>query len=99
MGQYKITNNDIISLECTIKLQYKNCEMTLKKTNRVYIIAAIDITGKGYIVEYSETFLSKKELYPNLLNFLNNVVDRDLDIVYQKLKSKKKFTDYIRNNN
>ncbi len=100
MGQkYEITNNNIISFETTVKFQYKNCEMTLKKVDQVYTINVVDITKKGYIVEFSETFLAKKKTYPNLLNFLNNVVDQDLDEVYQKLKAKKKFTDEIRNSN
>lgn len=73
--------------------------MTFKKTNQVYKIDAINISKKGYIVEFSETFLAKKKTYPNLLNFLNNVVDQDLNIVYQKLIAKKKFTNKIRNNN
>ena len=98
MGQYKITNNNIISFEMTVKLQYKDCEMTFKKTDQVYKIDVVDITEKGYIVEFSETFLAKKKTYPNLLNFLNNVVDLDLNVVYQKLKMKKEFTDKIRNN-
>ena len=97
--KYEIINNNIISFEMNVKLNYKNCEMTFKKINQVYIIDAIDITEKGYIVEFSETFLAKKKTYPDLLNFLNNVVDRDLNMVYQKLKMKKKFTDKIRNNN
>ena len=98
MGQkYEIKINNIISFEMTVKLQYKNCEMTLKKTDQVYIINAVDITEKGYIVEFSETFLEKKKGYPNLLNFLNNL-DQDLNIVYQKLITKKKFVDKVRNN-
>ena len=99
MGQkYEIVANNIISFEMTVKLQYKNCEMTLKKTDQVCKIDVIDITEKGYIVEFSETFLAKKKAYPNLLNYLNTVVDQDLNIVYQKLKMKKKFTDKVRNN-
>ena len=96
--KYEIENNNIISFEMIVKLQYENCEMTFKKTDQVYKIDAIDISKKGYIVEFSETFLAKKKVYPNLLNFLNNVVDLDLNVVYQKLKVKKKFTDKIRNN-
>ena len=100
MGQkYEIVTNNIISFEMTVKLQYKDCQMTFKKTDQVYKIDAVDITEKGYIVEFSETFLAKKKIYPNLLNYLNNVVDQDLNMVYQKLKNKKKFTDKIRNNN
>ena len=100
MGQkYKLTDINIISFEMTVKLRYKNCEMTFKKTDQVYKIDAIDISEKGYIVEFSETFLAKKKTYTNLLNFLNNVVDQDLNTVYQKLKMKKNFTDKIRNSN
>jgi len=97
VGQNKITNNNIISYEMTVKLQYKNCEMTFKKADQVYIITAVDITEKGYIVEFSETFLEKKKLYPNLVNLLNNL-EQDLNTVYQKLITKKKFVDKIRNN-
>jgi len=99
VGQYKINNNNIIAFEMTVKLQYKNCEMTLKKTDQVYIIGAVDITEKGYIVEFSETFLEKKKAYPNLLNFLNNVIDQDLDIVNKKLQNKKNLRDTLNCNN
>ena len=95
--KYEIENNNIISFEMNVKLNYKDCEMNLKKIDQVYIISAVDITEKGYIVEFSETFLEKKKSYPNLLNLLNNL-DRDLNIVYQKLISKKKFVDKVRNN-
>lgn len=97
--KYEIEINNIISFEMIVKLQYKDCEMTFKKTDQIYKIDAIDISKRGYIVEFSETFLAKKKVYPNLLNFLNHMVDQDLNTVYQKLKNKKKFTNYIRNNN
>jgi len=98
VGQkYEIYTNNIISFEMIVKLQYKDCEMTFKKIDQIHKINVVDITEKGYIVEFSETFLAKKKAYPNLLNFLNNVVDLDLNIVYQKLKVKKKFTDKVRN--
>ena len=96
---HKIINNNIIAFEMTVKIQYKDCEMTFKKTDQVHKIDVIDITKKGYIIEFSETFLAKKKVYPNLLNFLNNVVDQELNIVYQKLKMKKNFSNKIRNNN
>jgi len=100
VGQkYTFTDNNIIAFEMTVKLQYKNCEMTLKKTDQVYIIDVVDITKNGYIVEFSETFLAKKKAYPNLLNFLNNVVDQDLDIVYKKLQNKKNLRDALDCNN
>ena len=98
MGQ-KITNKDIISFEMTVKLQYKDCEMTFKKTDQVHTIDTVDITKKGYIIEFSETFLAKKKVYPNLLNFLNNVVDKDLGTVYKKLQNKKNFRDKLNYNN
>jgi hypothetical protein len=96
VGQkYTFTDNNIIAFEMIVKLQYKNCEMTLKKTDQVYKIDAIDISEKGYIVEFSETFLAKRKVYPNLLNFLNNVVDLDFDIVYKKLQNKKNLRDAL----
>jgi len=96
VGQkYKFTDNNIIAFEMTVKLRYKDCEMTFKKTDQVYKIDAIDISEKGYIVEFSETFLATKKVYPNLLNFLNNVVDLDFDIVYKKLQNKKNLRDAL----
>ena len=98
MGQkYEITNSNIISFEMIAKLNYKDCEMTFKKIDQVHKVDAIDITEKGYIVEFSETFLVKEKIYPNLIDFLNNVVNQDLYIVHQKLIAKKKFVDKIRN--
>jgi len=100
VGQkYKFTDNNIIAFEMTVKLRYKDCEMTFKKTDQVYKIDAIDISEKGYIVEFSETFLAKKKVYPNLLNFLNNVVDLDFDIVYKRLQNKKNLRDVLDCNN
>jgi len=100
VGQkYKFTDNNIIAFEMTVKLRYKDCEMTFKKTDQVYKIDAIDISEKGYIVEFSETFLATKKVYPNLLNFLNNVVDLDFDIVYKKLQNKKNLRDALDCNN
>jgi len=100
VGQkYKIKTNNIISFEMTVKLQYKNCEMTLKRSDQVYIIAAVDITEKGYIVEFSETFLASEKLCPNLVNLLNNVMDQDLDTVHKKLQNKKNLRDVLDSNN
>ncbi len=100
MGQkYEIKTNDIISFEMSVKLQYKNCDMTLKRSDQVYTIAAITITEKGYIVEFSETFLADKKLCPNLVNLLNNVMDKDLDTVYKKLQNKKNLRDALDRNN
>jgi len=99
VGQkHEIVTNNIISFEMIVKLQYKDCEMTFKRIDHICKIDAVDITEKGYIVEYSETFLAKEKICPYMLNFLNNVVNHDLDIVYQKLIAKKKFVDKIRNN-
>lgn len=98
MGQYKITNSNIISFEMSVKFNYKDCEMNFERNDRIYKINAVAITEKGYIVEYSEPFLGKEKTCPNLVDFLNNVMDKDLDMVYQKLIARKKFVDKIRNN-
>ena len=99
MGQHKITNSNIISFEMNVKLNYKDCEMNLKKIDQIYSIYLKDITPSGYIVEFSETFLAKKKQYPNLLNYLNNIINEDIETTYQKLIAKKKFAEKIRNNN
>lgn len=100
MGQkHEITNNHIISFEMIVKMQYKDCEITFKKVDQIYTIDAMEITKKGYIVEFSQTFLAKKKIYTNLLNYLNKIVNKDLYLVYQKLIEKKKFIDKIRKNN
>ena len=72
--------------------------MNLKKIDQIYSIYLKDITPSGYIVEFSETFLAKKKQYPNLLNYLNNII-KDIETTYQKLIAKKKFAEKIRNNN
>ena len=81
-----------------IKIQYKDCDINLKKNDKVYVINAVTISKEGYIVEMSETFISKNRIYYNLINYLNNTLYLDLEKVYQKLIAKKKFVDKIRNN-
>ena len=96
MGQkYEIRTNHIVSFEMEIKLQYKNCEIIIKRNNKVYVINSIIISKKGYIVEISETFLSKNRIYPHLIDYLNNVICQDLEMVYQKLINKAAFVDKI----
>ncbi len=99
VGQYKINDSNIISFEMNVKLNYKDCDMTLKRSDQVYIIDAVAITEKGYIVEFSETFISNKKLCPNLVNLLNNVMDKDLYKVYKKLQNKKNLRDALDYNN
>lgn len=73
--------------------------MTFKRYDQVYIIDAVTITEKGYIVEFSETFLAKKELYSLLLDYLNHIVGQDLDTVHKKLRNKKNLRDALDYNN
>ena len=99
MGQkYEIVTNNIISFEMEIKIQYKDCDINIKKNDNIYVINAVTISDEGYIVEMSETFISKNRIYYNLINYLNNTLYLDLEKVYQKLIAKKKFVDKIRNN-
>jgi hypothetical protein len=99
VGQkYEIVTNNIISFEMEIKIQYKDCDINLKKNDKVYVINAVTISEEGYIVEMSETFISKNRIYSNLIDYLNNTLYLDLEKVYQKLIAKKKFVDKIRNN-
>jgi len=97
--KYILTENNIISFEMIVKLQYKDCDINIKKNDKVYVINAITISKEGYIVEMSETFISKNRIYSNLINYLNNTLYPDLEEVYQKLKMKKNFSNKIRSNN
>ena len=96
MGQkHKVSINNIISFEMEIKLQYKDCDINLKKNDKIYIISGVTISKEGYIVEISETFISKNRIYSNLIDYLNNTLYLDLERVYQKLINKKNFIDKI----
>lgn len=94
--KYEIRNNHIVSFEMETKFQYKNCSVTIKKNDRVYVIDCVIISKEGYIVEISEAFLAKNRIYPCIINYLNNIIDNDLDVVYQKLINKKGFIDKLK---
>ena len=96
MGQYKITNSNIVSFEMNVRLEYKDCEMILKKFDNLYKIDGTIISNKGYIVEYGSPFVAEKNIYPNLLNYINNVISEDIETVYKRLINKKNFTDQVR---
>ena len=96
MGQkYEIFNSHIISFEMEIKIQYKDCDIIVKKNDRIYVINAVIISKEGYIVEYSETFLAQNRIYPKIIDYLNNIILLDLENVYQKLINKMNFRDKI----
>jgi len=96
VGQkHEISINHIISFEMEIKIQYKDCDIQIKKNDKIYVINAIIISKEGYIVEMSETFIAKNRIYSNLIDYLNNVLYLDLEKVYQKLINKKNFIDKI----
>ena len=96
MGQkHEISISHIISFEMEIKIQYKDCDIQIKKNDKVYVINAIIISKEGYIVEMSETFIAKNRVYSNLIDYLNNMLYLDLEKVYQKLINKKNFIDKI----
>ena len=97
MGQkYDIRSDHIISFEMEIKLQYKDCDITIKKNDKIYIIDCAIISKVGYIVKISETFLSKQRIYSKLVDYLNNVIDNDLEVVYQRLLNKRNFVDKLK---
>ena len=58
-----------------IKIQYKDCDINLKKNDNIYVINAVTISDEGYIVEMSETFISKNRIYSNLIDYLNIAMD------------------------
>ena len=81
MGQ-KIKLDDIISFECVIKLNYKNCEVTAKRYGQILNVHVSNFSDKGYFTEKCENFIGDSE-YSDLLNYLNNNIQY-IEGVYQK---------------
>ena len=72
----------IISFECTIKLTYKNCEVTAKRYGQILNVHVSNFSDKGYFTEKCENFIGDSE-YSDLLNYLHKNVQY-IEQVYQK---------------
>ena len=84
MGQ--IIEDNIISFCCTIKLDYKNCDVTLKRYGHIVDLSITHITDRGYIVEKNNTFVSSPE-YRHLLNYLNENIGH-IEEIYNEVIEK-----------
>ena len=96
MGQI-IRNDDIISYNCTIKLNYKNCDVVLKRFVNDADMTITIISGKGYIIGKNKTFICKPG-YNHILNYLNeniNYID-DIynDIIKKGVQNDNKIMDF-----
>lgn len=70
----------------TAKIDYKNCEVTLKRHGKVFELNIINISKKGYIMEINKTFILNTD-YHNVLSCLNeNIVY--IEEIYKKLIKK-----------
>ena len=81
MGQ-KIKIDDIISFEMTVRLNFKNCEVTVKRFGQILDIHVSNFSDKGYFTEKSENCIGQSE-YSDLLNYLNDNIQY-IEEIYQK---------------
>ena len=80
-----------------IRIQYKDCEITIKRNDKFYAITAMIISEEGYIVATSETFRALNRIYANIIDYLNNKISDDIENVYQKLINKRNFRNKLNN--
>ena len=78
-----------------VRVQYKDCEITIKRNDKFYAITAMIISEEGYIVEVSETFRALNRIYANIIDYLNNKISDDIENVYQKLINKRNFRNKL----
>ena len=95
--KYEIGTINVVSCEMEIRLQYKDCEIIIKRNDKFYAITAIIISEKGYIIEMSETFKALNRIYANIIDYLNNTISNDIESVYQKLINKRNFRNKLNN--
>ena len=81
MGQ-EIKIDDIISFEMTVRLNFKNCEVTVKRFGQILDIHVSNFSDKGYFTEKSDDFICHSE-YVDLLNYLHNNIQY-IEGVYKK---------------
>ena len=85
MGQ-EIKIDDIISFEMNVKLNYKNCEVTVKRHGKILDLTIVNISNKGYIIEKNKTFICEARVN-DLLNYLNDSLHY-IDDIYDNLIEK-----------
>ena len=65
-----VNKDDIISFEMTVKLNYKNCEVTVKRHGKILDLTIVNISNKGYFIKRNKTFIHETK-YSNLLTAIN----------------------------
>ena len=92
-----VNENDIISFEMTIRLNYKNCEVTVKRFGKIFDLTIVNISNKGYFIKRNKTFICGSRVN-YLLNYLNDS-RHYIDDIYDKLieedaRNDSKITDF-----
>lgn len=54
----------------TARINYKNCEVTVKRFGKILDLTIVNISDKGYFIKRNKTFICDSKYY-NLLNYLN----------------------------
>ena len=62
--------DDIVSFEMTAVIEYKNCEVTIKKFGKILDLTIKGISDKGYLIEKNKDFICKLNCI-HLLNYIN----------------------------
>ena len=80
---HEIKIDDIISFEMTARLNYKNCEVTLKKFGKILDLTIVNISNKGYFIKRNKNFICDSSVN-DLLNYLNDNIHY-IDDIYDNL--------------
>ena len=81
-----IEEKDLIHFEMSIVFFYKDCEVTLKKVNQIYIIKITGISDFGNLLSASRAF-KKKVNRKIVIDYLEREIE-NIDKVYESLLNK-----------
>ena len=81
-----IEGKDIINFEMGIVFYYKDCEVTLKKINQIYIIKIIGISNFGNLLSASRAF-NKEVNRQTVIDYLENEIG-NIERVYKDVLNK-----------
>jgi len=81
-----IEEKDLINFEMNIVFYYKDCEVTLKKLNQIYIIKITGVSDFGNLLSASRTF-KKKVNRKTVIDYLKSELE-NIEKVYQNVTSK-----------
>ena len=81
-----IEEKDLINFEMGITFYYKDCEVTLKKVNQIYIIKITGISNFGNLLSASRVF-KKKVNRKIVIDYLEREME-NIHKVYQSVLNK-----------